>query len=71
MGASTDYAKAHNTDSDVLALKSGNDMLLGGNYQTGIPAIKQAVRNGTISKDQINRSVIRVLQLKEKLRILK
>ena len=71
MGAITDYAKAHNTNSDVLALKSGNDMLLGGNYQTGIPAIKQAVRNGTISKDQINRSVIRVLQLKEKLRILK
>lgn len=71
MGAITDYAKKHNTNPDVLALRAGNDMLLGGNYQTGIPAIKQAIRNGLINPSQINHSVRRILLLKEKLGILK
>lgn len=71
MGAITDYAKKHHTNPDILALKAGNDMLLGGNYQTGIPAIKQAIKNGSISQKQINRSVRRILLLKEKLGILK
>lgn len=46
-------------------------MLLGGNYQTGILAIKKAVQKGTIGQKQINDSVRRILQLKEKLGILK
>ncbi|MDF4142290.1 glycoside hydrolase family 3 N-terminal domain-containing protein [Lactobacillus kefiranofaciens] len=71
MGAITDYAKEHHTNADLLALKAGNDMLLGGNYQTGISIIKRAVQNGSISKKQIDRSVRRVLLLKEKLGILK
>ncbi|WP_308557874.1 glycoside hydrolase family 3 N-terminal domain-containing protein [uncultured Lactobacillus sp.] len=71
MGAITQYAKQHHVNADVLALKAGNDMLLGGNYQTGIPAIKSAVRNGSISKKQIDNSVRKVLLLKEKLGILK
>ena len=71
MGAITQYAKQHHINADVLALKAGNDMLLGGNYQTGILAIKKAVQKGTISQKQINDSVRRILQLKEKLCILK
>ena len=71
MGAITQYAKQHHINADVLALKAGNDMLLGGNYQTGIIAIKKAVQKGTISQKQINDSVRRILQLKEKLCILK
>lgn len=71
MGAITQYAKLHHTNADVLALKAGNDMLLGGNYQTGIPAIKRAIKHGSISQKQINNSVRRILKLKEKLGILK
>lgn len=71
MGAITQYATQHRINADVLALKAGNDMLLGGNYQTGILAIKKAVQKGTISQKQINDSVRRILQLKEKLGILK
>ena len=71
MGAITQYAKKHNTNADVLALKAGNDMLLGGTYQTGIPAIKKAIQTGQISTSQIDHSVRRILLLKEKLGILK
>lgn len=69
MGAITQYAKQHHVNADVLALKAGNDMLLGGNYQTGIPAIKRAVQNGSISKKQIDSSVRKILLLKKKLGI--
>jgi len=71
MGAITQYAKLHHTNADVLALKAGNDLLLGGDYKTGIPAIKQVVKNRQISERQINQSVKRILQEKEKLGILK
>lgn len=71
MGAITQYAQKYNTVPDVLALKAGNDMLLGGKYQTNIPIIKKAVENKEISLNQINASVKRVLLLKEKLEILK
>lgn len=71
MGAITQYAQKYNTVPDVLALKAGNDMLLGGKYQTNIPIIKKAVENKEISLNQINASVKRVLLLKEKLKILK
>lgn len=69
MGAITQYTKLHHTNADILALKAGNDSLLGGNYKTGIPAIKRAVKNNKVSEEQIDQSVKRIL--KEKLRILK
>lgn len=71
MGAITQCTKQHHINADVLALKAGNDLLLGGNYQTGIPAIKHAIHNGSISEKQINESVQKILTLKEKLDILK
>lgn len=71
MGAITEYAKKHNINPDVLALKAGNDMLLGGDYQTGIPAIKKSVKAGQINQKQVNQSVRRILLLKQKLGILK
>jgi beta-N-acetylhexosaminidase len=71
MGAITQYAKLHHTNADVLALKAGNDSLLGGNYKTGIPAIKRAVKNNKVSEEQIDQSVKRILQEKAKLGILK
>lgn len=71
MGAITQYAQDHHINADVLALKAGNDLLLGGNYKTGIPAIKHALKSGEISEKQIDNSVYRILKLKEKLHILK
>lgn len=69
MGAITQYTKLHHTNADILALKAGNYLLLGGNYKNRIPAIKRAVKNKEISEKQIDQSVKRIL--KEKLRILK
>ena len=71
MGAITHYANKYNTVPDVLALKAGNDMLLGGNYRANIPIIKKAVQNNEINIKQVNQSVERILRLKEKLGILR
>ena len=71
MGAITQFAQRHHTNADVLALKAGNDVILGGNPQTGIPLIEQAVKKKQISEKQIDQSVYRILKLKEKLGILK
>ena len=71
MGAITEFAKKHQINADILALKAGNDLLLGGDPETGIPAIKQAVEKKEISTKQIDKSVYRILKLKEKLQILK
>lgn len=71
MGAITQYANKYHTIPDILALKAGNDMLLGGNYRANIPIIKKAVQNNEISVKQVNQSVERILRLKEKLGILR
>ena len=71
MGAIKDFAKQHgNTSADVLAVKAGNDMIMSVNYVKGIPAITKAVENGQISQKQINGSVKRILQMKNKLHLL-
>jgi len=40
MGAIRQYTKLHHTNADVLALKAGNDLLLGGNYKTEVLKLK-------------------------------
>lgn len=71
MGAIKDFAKQHgNTSADVLAVKAGNDMIMSADYVKGIPAIAKAVEKGQISQKQINASVKRVLQMKNKLHLL-
>lgn len=70
MGAISDFAKKHHQASvDVLAVKAGNDMIMNANYATGISEIAAAVRNGDISERQIDKSVKRILTLKEKLHL--
>ena len=71
MGAITQFAQDNHVNADVLAVEAGNDMLLSKNYQTGIPAIEQAVKNHQISEKQINQSVYRILKLKEKIGLIK
>ena len=55
-------------EAAVLAIKAGDDMILGA---SGVPelradfkAIKQAIQHGTLSKERIDESVIRILALK-------
>ena len=71
MGAIENFAKQQgNTSADVLAVKAGNDMIMSADYVKGIPAIVKAVKKGQISQKQINASVKRILQLKNKLNLL-
>lgn len=71
MGAITQFAQKHVANADVLALKAGNDLLLGGDYKTGIKLIKKAIKNGQISEKQIDQSLYRILKIKDKLSVLK
>ncbi|MEK1332247.1 SDR family NAD(P)-dependent oxidoreductase [Limosilactobacillus fermentum] len=71
MDAIKEYAKQTNQNVAVLAVEAGNDMLLTNDYRTDIPAIKQAVANGTISVHQLNQSVTRILRLKANLGLIK
>ena len=45
----------------ILAIQAGNDLVVASDYQLQIPAVIDAVKNRTISEDQINDAVKRVL----------
>ncbi len=51
----------------VLAVLAGNDMLCCTDFETQIPAVIEAVKQGVISEEQINQSVLRILSLKRTL----
>ena len=57
-------------DAAVLAIQAGNDMICGTDYKEQIPAVVQAVKDGTISEEALDASVLRVLLWKEKLGLL-
>ena len=54
----------------VLAVQAGNDLLCCTNFEEQIAAVIAAVKDGTISEERINESVIRILKLKMSLGIL-
>ncbi len=54
----------------VQAILSGNDLLCCSTYDKQIPAVLEAVRDGTIPESRIDESVLRVLALKETYGIL-
>lgn len=54
----------------VLAVQGGNDMLCCTNFEVQIPALIQAVESGEISEEQINASVLRILNLKIRLGLI-
>ncbi len=54
----------------VQAILSGNDLLCCSTYDKQIPAVLDAVRDGTIPESRIDESVLRVLRLKEAYGIL-
>jgi beta-N-acetylhexosaminidase len=52
----------------VLAIKAGDDMILGasgvGEMTADFAALKQALKDGTLTKERIDESVTRILALK-------
>lgn len=48
----------------VLAVQAGNDLLCCTDFETQIPAVLRAVREGTITESRIDESVIRILKMK-------
>ncbi|WP_077610250.1 glycoside hydrolase family 3 protein [Clostridium sp. Marseille-P2415] len=58
-------------DSAVLAITAGNDLLVATDFDTQIPAVLNALNNGTLKEERIDASVIRILVWKLRLGILK
>ncbi len=58
------------TQAAVQAVLAGNDLLCCTDFETQIPAVLQAVETGEISMEQIDASVLRILELKISLGIL-
>ncbi|MEI8216010.1 MAG: glycoside hydrolase family 3 N-terminal domain-containing protein [Eubacteriales bacterium] len=56
--------------SAVLAIKAGNDLIIASNFDTQIPSVLAAVKNGTITENLIDESVLRILCWKLKLGII-
>lgn len=68
MDAIKDYIG--NTEAAVKAILAGNDLICTTDFETQIPAVVEAVKAGTISEDQINESVYKILKLKSNLSLL-
>lgn len=65
MDGITDFVGGDQGKAAVLAVKAGNDMLcVTGNYKACYSALIKAVKDGAISKKQLNRSVKRILMMK-------
>ena len=68
MEAITDYTGADT--AAVAAVKAGNDMLCCSDLENQYPAVVEAVQKQEIPMPQIDQSVRRVLQWKQKLNLL-
>lgn len=68
MGAITQYTQ--DRASAVQAVLAGNDLLCCSTYERQVPAVLDAVADGTISEERIEQSVRRVLSLKLKMGII-
>ena len=58
------------SDAAVMAVQAGNDMLCCTNYEEQIPAVIDAVKDGTITEARIDESVLRILRWKQSLGLL-
>lgn len=59
-----------NDEAAILAVQAGNDLLCCTDFEVQIPAVINAVKDGKISEERINESVLRILNLKINLGIL-
>ena len=64
----TQYVKKE--EAAILAVQAGNDLICCTDFQTQIPAVVSAVKDGRISEEIINSSVRRILKLKKEMGIL-
>ena len=55
---------ANDSEAAIKAVLAGNDMLISSNYDKQISAVINAVNDGRISEDVINKAVVRVLSWK-------
>ena len=62
-----DAVKAYAKDGAVavMALQAGNDMVITTDYRTQIPAVIEAVKNGTLEESVIDIACLRVLKCKD------
>lgn len=51
-------------DAAVAAVEAGNDLLCSSDFETQVPAVLRALRDGTLTEARIDRSVLRILRLK-------
>ena len=58
------------TNSAVLAVIAGNDLIIASDFDIQIPSVLEAIQNGTITEERINESVLRILCLKLNLGII-
>ena len=54
----------------VLAVQAGNDLLCCTDFEVQIPAVINAVKSGEISEERIDESVLRILNMKQRLGLL-
>lgn len=54
----------HGQEAAVMAVLAGNDLLCCSDYQTQYPAVVQALKDGKISENRVDESVMRILQYK-------
>ena len=55
---------ANDTETAVLAVQAGNDLLCCTDFEIQVPAVMKAIDEGEISEKRINESVLRILKLK-------
>lgn len=69
---SMDAIKEYTGDekSAVLAVTAGNDLVVATDFDVQIPAVLAAVRDGSITEDRLNESVLRILKWKLRLGII-
>ena len=65
-------AETLKNDKEIVkqAVKAGNDMLIVKNYKEQIPTIIDAVKNGEIDEEVIDRAVLRILSWKLMLKVI-
>lgn len=68
MDAISKYSMEENVA--VTAIKAGNDIICITDFKEAIPAVIKAVEEGSISEEDINNAVLRILKLKNKLGLL-
>lgn len=57
-------------NSVIFAVNSGNDLIISSDYNIQIPTVIEAVKNGDIKEEVIDKAVLRVLKLKLDLGII-